>query len=177
MAHTAQAIRLGKVSLDIKDKQHWPRFTPEDRLKIYRKCGQPCFAKRIEAKTDEILADPQKTLKFPVCRVPAPKSRKCAVSASGLLAASRRARLTKKYPDIAAQLSQLIDKFGTTATARQKMEIQRVLVKEEPMADGKHLITIVYADGFKEQRPYTKRHILKKYGTYLSKSLHKRLSA
>lgn len=160
--------------MDRKDKQHWPRFTPEDRLKVYRKCGQPCFAKKIDATSKEILADPAKHLKFPVCR---PDTRKCAVSASGLLAASRRARLTKKYPDIAAQMSQLINKLGTTAAAREKMEIRRVLVQETPTADGKHIITIVYADGVREQRPYTKRHILKKYGTYLSKSLHKRLSA
>lgn len=176
MAHIQQAIRSKTIRLDAKDKQHWPRFTPEDRLKVYRKCGQPCFAKKINAKADEILADPKKTLQFPVCRVPAPKARKCAVSASGLLAASRRARLTKKHPEIAAQSSQLIAKLGTTAAAREKMEIRRVLVKEEAGKDGKHLITIVYADGFREQRPYTKRHILKKYGSYLSKALHKRLT-
>lgn len=173
MSHIAQAIRSGKVKLDLTDKQHWPRFTPDDRLKVYRKCGQPCFAKPIRAKADDIIADPKAHLKFPVCRV----ARTCAVSASGLLAASRRARLTKKHPDIVAATSQLISTFGTTAAAREKMEIRRVLVQETPRADGKHLITIVYTDGFKEQRPYTKRHILKKYGTYLSKSLHKRLSA
>lgn len=177
MKHTAQAIQQGTVSLDRKDKQHWPRFTPEERLRVYRKCGQPCFAKKITATTGEILADPEKNLKFPVCRPPAPKTRKCAVSASGLLSASRRARLTKKYPDLAAQISQLIGKLGTTAAARKQMEIRRVLVQETPLPTGKHLITIVYADGVKEQRPFTKRHILKKYGTYLSKALHKRLSA
>ena len=178
MSHIAQAIRAGQVNLDLTDKQHWPRFTPEDRLKVYRKCGQPCFAKRIQAKADDILADPKAHLKFPVCRVPAPKARKCDVSSSGLLAASRRARLTKKHPDIVAATSQLISTFGTTATAREKMEIRRVLVHDAtPRVDGKLLITIVYANGFKEQRPYTKRHILKKYGTYLPKTVHKRLSA
>lgn len=194
MSHIAQAIRAGQVKLDLTDKQHWPRFTPEDRLKIYGKCGQPCFAKRIQPiakdglkgfstriqeNTDKIIADPKAYLKFPVCRVPAPKARKCAVSASGLLAANRRARLTKKHPDIVAATSKLIADLGTTATARENMEIRRVIVHENatPRADGKHLITIVYANGFKEQRPYTKRHILKKYGTFLPKTVYKRLSA
>jgi hypothetical protein len=162
--------------LDLSDKEHWPRFTDEDRLTLWRKCGLPCFAKKPNASPSEILADP-KVLKFPVCRVPPPKARKCAVSASGLLAASRRARLTKKHPDVVLSATELIARFGTTGTARKDMEVKRVLVEETPLADGKHLTTIVYANGFKEEKKYTKRHILKKFGDKLSKALHKRLSA
>ena len=176
MTHIAQAVKNKQVLLDLKDKQHWPQFTPEDRLKVFRKCGKSCFAKPITVSGDAILQDPT-LLKFPVCRVPAPRTRKCKVSASGLLAASRRARLTKKHPEIVKATSALIQEFGTTDVARKTMEIKRVLVDETPLPNGKHTITIVYVDGVKKQLPYTKRHILKKYGNFLSKALAKRLSA
>lgn len=176
MTHIAQAVKNKQVTLDIADKQKWPRFSPDDRIKVFRKCGKSCFAKPITESTEEILQDPT-LLKFPVCRIPAPRTRKCKVSASGLLAASRRARLTKKYPEIAQATSTLIKEFGATDVARETMDIKRVLVDETPLPDGKHTITIVYVNGVKKQLPYTKRHILKKYGNYLSKALAKRLSA
>jgi hypothetical protein len=176
MAHIAQAIQKKQVVVDYADKEHWPRFTPEDRLRLYRKCGKSCFAKPVTASAQEILANPKK-LAFPVCRVPPPKSRTCKVSASGLLAASRRARLTKKYPEILSETSELIRKLGTTNVARKEMEIRRVRVEEKPLPDGKHVLTIVYTNGVEKKVPYTKRHILKKYGDLLSKALYKRLSA
>lgn len=176
MAHIAKAIEKKQVVVDYADKQHWGRFTPEERLKLYRKCGKSCFAKPIVESAEAILANP-KLLAFPVCRVPPPKSRTCKVSASGLLAANRRARLTKKYPKILSETTKLIGKLGTTAVARKEMEIKRVRVNEIPLENGKHLITIVYANDVKKEVPYTKKTILKKYGGFLSKALHKRLSA
>lgn len=177
MAHITQAIRQKKVVVDFNDKKKWPRFTQDDRIKVFRKCGQPCFAKFIKQNSEEIMANPKKTLKFPVCRVPEPKTKKCKISAAGLLAASRRARLTKKYPEIQKQTTQIIKKLGTTQVARKEIEIKKVRVDETPLPNGKHTITIVYVDGVKKQVPYTKGHILRKYGKYLSKALHKRLSA
>lgn len=174
MAHIVKAIQQKQALLDFTDKAHWPRFTPDDRIKIYRKCGQKCFAKPIKASGEEILANP-KILKFPICRVPPPRTRKCKISASGLLAASRRARLTKKYPDIVEATTKIIQKMGATDIALQDMEIKSVRVNETPLPNGKHLITIVYMNGVKKETPYTKRHILKKYGNYLSKALHQRL--
>lgn len=175
MSHITKAVQQKKIVMDYADKQHWPKFSPEDRLKVFRKCGQPCFAKQIKATSDEILKNP-KILKFPVCRVPTPKTHKCKVSASGLLAVNRRARLTKKYPKLVKETSKLITKLGTTNVARKEIEIQRVRVNEVPLPNGKHIITILYVDGVKKQVPYTKRHILKKYGNFLSKALIKRLS-
>lgn len=176
MAHITKAIEQKKVVVDLNDKKKWPKFTLEDRLKVFRKCGQPCFAKAIRESGEQILADPKKALKFPVCRVPSPKTKKCTVSASGLLAARRRAILTKKYPEIQKQTAKIITKLGTTNKARKEIEIKRVRVNETPLPNGKHLITILYVDGVKKQIPYTKGHIVRKYGKYLSKALHKRLS-
>jgi len=173
MSHITKAIQQKKVVVDLNDRKTWPKFTPEDRLKVYRKCGQPCFAKAIRASGEEILTNPKKTLKFPVCR---PKAKKCTVSASGLLAARRRAILTKKYPEIQKQTSTIITKLGITNKARKEIDIKRVRVNETPLSNGKHLITIVYVDGVKKDVPYTKGHILRKYGKYLSKAVHKRLS-
>lgn len=176
MAHITKAIQQKKVVVDLNDKKKWPKFTPEDRLKVFRKCGQPCFAKVIRESSEQILADPKKALKFPVCRVPSPKTKKCTVSASGLLAARRRAILTKKYPEIQKQTAKIITKLGTTNKARKEIEIKRVRVNETALSNGKHLITILYVDGVKKQIPYTKGHIVKKYGKYISKALHKRLN-
>jgi len=177
MAHITKAIQQKKVVLDFQDKKKWTKFTPEERLRTYRKCGQPCFAKAIDATSQEILADPEKTLQFPICRVPSPKTKKCKVSAAGLLAARRRAILTKKYPKIEKQLSKIITTMGTTDKARTEMEIKKVLVNETPLPNGKHIITIVYMDGIKSSKEYTKGHILRKYGNYLSKALLKRLNS
>lgn len=176
MSHVTKAIQKKQVEVDYEDKEHWPRFTPEDRLKVFRKCGKPCFAKEVTASGDQILKNP-KLLKFPICRVPPPKIRKCKVSASGLLAANRRARLTKKYPKLVEQTSTLIKTLGTTGVARKEMDIQRVRVNETPLPNGKHTITIIYVDGIKKEKTYTKPYILRKYGSLLSKALHKRLSA
>lgn len=177
MAHIAEAIQQKKVVVDFQDRKSWPRFTPDDRLKVYRKCGAPCFAKTIRATAGQILDNPKDTLQFPVCRVPPPKTRVCKVSAAGLLAAQRRAILTKKYPEIKKQTAKLIAKLGTTDKARKEIKIQRVVVDETPLPNGKHLLTIVYTDKVKKQVPYTKGHILRKYGKYLSQAAHRRLSA
>lgn len=176
MSHITQAIKKKKVIVDFNDNRKWPRFTPDDRLTVYRKCGQPCFAKPIKQTGQEILANP-KVLKFPVCRVPKPKTKKCKVSATGLLAANRRARLTKKHPQVLKETTQIIKKIGTTKKARKEMKIKKARVNETPLSNGKHIITITYIDGVKKELPYTKGHILRKYGKYLSKSQHKRLSA
>ena len=176
MAFITEAIKKKKVIVDFNDKKKWPRFTPEDRLTLYRKCGQPCFAKPIKQTGAEILANP-KVLKFPVCRVPAPKTKKCKVSAAGLLAANRRARLTKKHPVVLKETSKIIKKLGTTQVARKKIKIKAVRVAGKPLADGKYVITITYIDGIKKQIPYTKGHIIRKFGKFISKTAHKRLSS
>lgn len=176
MAHIFQAIQRKKVVVDVNDKKKWPRFTPDERLALYRKCGQPCFAKPIKQNTDAILANPKKALKFPICRVPSPKAKKCKISAAGLLAANRRAILTKKHPEVRKQTSKLIKKLGTTQKARKEIKIKLVRVNEVPLPTGKHLITITYVDGVKKELPYTKAHILRKYANYLSKAQHKRLT-
>lgn len=176
MSHITKAIQQKKILVDLMDNKKWTRLTPEERLTIYRKCGQPCFAKAIQETGKQILANPKKALKFPVCRVPSPKTKKCKLSAAGLLAARRRAILTKKYPEIQKQTNQLIHKLGSTQKARKEIEIKRVRVNETPLSNGKHLITIVYIDGVKKQVPYTKGHILRKYAKYLSKAAHARLS-
>lgn len=176
MAHIRKAIQEKKVVIDYADKEKWvTRFSADDRLKVFRKCGKACFAKPIKESSRQILSNPN-VLKFPVCRVPAPRSRTCKISPSGLLAASRRARMTKKYPDIVQSTTKLIQLYGTTNTARQHMDIKRVRVDETPLANGKYMTTIVYMNDTQKKTPYTVRHILKQFGEYLPKTVYKRVS-
>lgn len=173
MSHIQKAIQEKKVVIDYTDKAPWSKFSPDDRLKVYRKCGEACFAKPIRASTQQIQANPT-LLKFPICR---PNARVCKISPSGLLASNRRARLTKKYPGIVRSTTKLIKTYGTTDTSLQDLEIKRVRIDETPLPTGKFMTTIVYTNGVQKSTPYTKRHILKQFGGHLSKALHKRLSS
>lgn len=163
------AIKKEQLKLDIADRAAWPDvITPDQRIKIFRKCGSACFM-RPSNDLNEIMKDPKKNLMFPICRPPAPRTRTCAVSASGLLAASRRARLTKKHPDVVAETQELIKQFGTTDKARKQKVIKRVRIA--PLLDGKFGVTILYEDKVKEvlPTPLSKRVVLKRYAQFLSK--------
>lgn len=170
LASIRQALKKGELKLDRKDNAPWPHFTPEDRLQTFRKCGKPCFM-RASSDLSEIMKDPKSNLKFPVCRPPAPRTRKCALSAAGLLAANRRARLTKKYPDVVQETSILIRELGTTKKAREQ---QKTIVKAGivPLPDGKFNVKVVYEDKVKEllPKPMSKKVVLKHYAHLLPKT-------
>lgn len=163
------------LKLDFKDNKPWPRYSEEDRMKLYRRCGDKCFL-IVKGNAQEIIANPKKTLKFPVCRVPVRKE-KCKLSPSGLLAANRRARLTKKYPELVEETKTLIQHLGTTAVSRKAMTVKAVrLGKKEGM---KHTVTLVYTNGLREtlKEPLSARTIKKRYDAVLSDSQKKKLNA
>ena len=169
-----KALNLKKLKIDYADNEKWTHLTPDERVQIYRKCGKPCFMKASD-NLDEILANPKKVLKFPICRVP--KSRICSISPSGLLAANRRARLTGGlYPDVLAQTEALIKEFGTTKKARSEIEVVSVKVSE-PVEIGKHMVTLVHVDKKKVElpKPLSVKVIVKRYGHLLSKPQLKKL--
>lgn len=165
-----KALHTGKLKVDFEDNAPWPMFTPEDRLQTFRKCGSVCFM-RASDDLSAVLKDPKSNLKFPVCRPPAPRSRSCALSAAGLLAANRRARLTKKYPDVVQETSTLIKQLGTTKKARAQ---QKKIVKARisPLPDGKFNVVLVYEDKVKEHlpEPLSKKVVLKRYASVLPKT-------
>lgn len=166
-----QAIKNGKLKVDRDDHEPWLRMTDGERLELYKKCGAPCFMK-VSTDPEAILADPSQNLKFPVCRVPRTK-RSCAVSAAGVLAANRRARLTKMYPEIVEETRQILQTLGLTKAARANMPILSIRLREVEMAVGarkkRFLITLTYQDGTREilSKPLSAKIILSRYGDAL----------
>jgi len=106
--------RINNKSLDVDayDTGKWDHLDPEDRLRLYKKCKKECFMRPSQSKK-AIAQDPLANLKFPVCR---PAS--CTISAAGVLAANRRARMTKTYPDVVKETANLIATLGLTKKAR-----------------------------------------------------------
>lgn len=176
MKRILAAIDAGKLSIDYADKGAWTELTDADRLKIYGRCGPQCFMKPSEDK-DEILKDPKKGLRFPICRLP-PSRKTCAISASGLLAAHRRARLSKAHPDVVEETRLLMEKFGTTAVARRQIPIRSVRLVRVSV-DGKPMFrtTLLYQDGVREvlTKPMSGKMILNRFDDILSPKQRNRL--
>jgi hypothetical protein len=168
-------IKYGELKVDRQDRLEWPRFSDEDRLKLYRRCGDKCFM-LATGTPQEILANPKKTLKFPVCRVP-PKKDKCKLSASGLLACNRRARLTKKYPQLVKETSKMIQELGITAKSRKQMNVDSVRIKTNPQDASTFIVSVVYENGIRETltKPLTVRMIKNRFNDILSPSQKKKL--
>lgn len=159
-----QALAAKKLAVDYTDKAPWPGVTPEERLRIYRKCGSKCFMRPSE-DANLIFANPKKHLMFPICRPPAPRARKCSISAAGLIAANRRARLSK-FPDVIEETKVLIDQLGTTKKARKEVVgISRVKVVPE---GDKFVVTVTYANKVKElTKPLSRKVVLKRFQEHL----------
>lgn len=164
-----KAIRDKKVRVDLSDVGTWASVTPEERIRILRKCGEHCFMRSL-GTLEEKLADPKANLKFPICR-PTNRSRSCAISASGLLAASRRARLTRKYPDVVKQVQTLIKELGATKKARkEEVAIHTIKIKSSIIDPNKFDVILVYVNKAEDKlsRPLTAKTIIKKYSEFLT---------
>lgn len=176
MKRIMAAIDAGKLKVDRADNGAWTELTGADRIKIYGKCGEECFMKP-SADKEEILKNPKENLKFPICRVPR-STKSCAVSASGLLAANRRARLTKVHPDVVEETRLLMEKLGTTAVARKQMPVKSVRVVNI-MVDDKSMfkVTITYEDGVREvlAKPLSGKVVMKRFGNLISSKQRARL--
>lgn len=96
----------------------------QERIQLYKACPKCILVhpKRSESKPDA------KNYKFPVCTKLKPKAKtpqKCEVNCTGLLAANRRARLTRVYPDVQKLTGKLLQKFKCTkaSIAREKQNL------------------------------------------------------
>lgn len=175
MQKIKKAIEDGSLKVDRQDRKPWPRFSDEDRVKLYRRCGDKCFL-LVKGDAKDIIDNPKKALKFPVCRVPSKKN-KCSLSASGLLAANRRARLTKQYPELVEQTKTLIQQLGTTAVSRKAMEKKAIRLQKSKEDPKKFVVTLLFRNGMKEklQKPLSVRSIKGRYLSILSDSQKKKL--
>lgn len=144
-------IRKGEIGIDVADRAPWPTIEPQKKVQLHEKCGDECFMR------------PSLNLKFPICREP------CVVSAAGVVAANRRARLTKIYPDVVEQTARLITKLGLTKKARRDMALSKI--RYTPAGDDRFHVSLVYKDGYVEdlEKPLTARTILKRYAALLTR--------
>ena len=172
-----QAIKNGELTLDREDIMPWTGLSGPDRLALYGRCKANCFMRPTLSK-EEMIANPKKTLKFPICRVPK-SSNECKISASGLLAASRRARLSKKWDDVVMETQILLKELGMTKKARAQMPVIAVRLRSVNEKPGYFRVTVTYEDGTHEilDKPLSKRVILKRYPyalspTQLQKCMH-----
>ena len=170
------AIQANELKVDRKDRASWPRFSDEDRIKLYRRCGDKCFMV-VNGGAQEVIANPKKALKFPICRVPV-RREKCKLSASGLLAANRRSRLTKVYPEVLEQTKKLIQELGTTAVSRKAMDIKSVRIQKHSSLEDKFVVTLIHTNGLRDtlKDPLSARTIKKRYTSVLSDAQKKKLS-
>lgn len=170
-----EALRDKSLTIDYNDRAPWPSFTDEERIKVYRKCGTKCFALQppVDATTDDLLGSPKKYLKYPVCRPPR-SQRECKASASGLVAATRRARLTKT-----TELVRLLEKILQQVKVLKKdYVIKKVKVLPPASANGSFPVRITYTNNITtDTDPMKPLTILKKYHDFLSKTDIKKLSS
>lgn len=104
------------IKKPIKGKK-WAEDEPigKQRIVLFKMCPKCILVppKKTQDKTDP------KNYKFPICTKPS-TSKTCELNCTGVLAANRRARLTKKYPDVEKLTGKLLDEFKCTKASIQK---------------------------------------------------------
>jgi len=173
------------LPLDRTDTKPWDhRFSSKDRLALRNQCGDNCFVMApLTTDAQKLSKNASKYLKFPVCRVPSSSSTttsaKCTLSPSGILAANRRARLTRgsvsdKYDAVVESTSKYINEHHITLRSKQTWPIQKVTLYTKPTL----AVSIVYANGETEpKRPLSARTIQRTYGKFLTPSQRQKLAS
>lgn len=170
------ATALRSLGIDRADTAPWPEWEDVDRLRLYGRCGTKCFLVT-SGTTEEKLKDPSSHLKFPVCRA---TTRTCKASASGILAARRRAILTKKYPALVASLTDVIRTEKLTKKSRRQSTPVRVRLAQtivDPITGKRSFIVrVTYQPGVSETvGPLSSRTVQSRYGAWLSDTQLKKL--
>jgi hypothetical protein len=96
----------------------------QQRIQLYKKCPT-CIL--VPPKGKQSQTDP-KNYKFPICTKLSKSNNQCQFNCTGLLAASRRARLTKKYPKVLSLTTKLLKNWECTKKAvlqKQKQSIKK----------------------------------------------------
>jgi hypothetical protein len=98
----------------------------QQRIQLYKKCPTCILVppKKGQDKTDS------KNYKFPICTKLSKTNNKCQYNCTGLLAASRRARLTKKYPKVLSLTTKLLNNWECTKKAAKASTLKRKPVKK-----------------------------------------------
>lgn len=102
--------------------------TKEQRITMFRKCPK-CIL--VPPKPGDDLSDAS-NYKFPVCTKLGKTKGKCQFNCSGMIAANRRARLTKMYPQVVDLTAKLINKWQCTKKAEKEAMTKKVALKPKP---------------------------------------------
>lgn len=119
----SQTVKFRNATMTISRPSHsWYADEPkkEERIALYQQCPK-CIL--IPPKTADKLNP--KSYKFPICTKLSKSNSKCQVNCRGVLAANRRARLTKKYPGVVKLTSTLLKKWTCTKKA-QKAKAKKI---------------------------------------------------
>lgn len=113
-----------------KKTVRWAMDEPkrEERIQMYQKCPK-CIL--VPPKAGDDRSDVN-NYKFPVCTKMGKTKGKCQFNCTGILAANRRARLTKMYPKVVALTSKLIEKWQCTKKAEMEAGKKKT-VKRKPL--------------------------------------------
>lgn len=98
------------------------------RIKLNKVCPKCILVKPKPSAPKTVKQDP-KNYKFPVCSKLTKNSKSCKLNCTGVLAANRRARLTKKYPDVQKLTGELLQKFKCTKASVEREK--KALVKKQ----------------------------------------------
>lgn len=137
-----------------KLKKTWESDKPNgsERINLFRKCKK-CILVPPKANADK--KDP-KNYKFPICTKLSKTKGKCQYNCPGIVAANRRARLTKKYPSIVKLTANLIQKWKCTKKAQ--MDAQ----KKKKVTPKKKKITITKKSPSTTKKPSLRKKTLSK---------------
>lgn len=125
---TPYTIRdFSSQKLVTKKNQKWEENEPkkQERIQLYEKCPKCILVppNKTENKTDP------KNYKFPICTKLSKSDNKCQINCKGVVAANRRARLTKIYPEVEKLTKKLSDKYTCTKKA-EKEKLKKMLMKK-----------------------------------------------
>jgi hypothetical protein len=123
---------VGKTSIQRPAKGvKWADLEPkgQQRIQLNKVCPK-CILIKPKSNAPKSMKQDAKNYKFPICAKPKPKASSkvatpkklpaCTVSCTGLLAANRRARLTRIYPDVQKLTGKLLQKFKCTKASVER---------------------------------------------------------
>jgi hypothetical protein len=109
----------------------WADLEPkgQQRLQLNKVCPK-CILIKPKSTAPKSTKQDAKNYKFPICpklktnqitpKSKAVSNKQCTVSCTGLLAANRRARLTRIYPDVQKLTGKLLQKFKCTKASVER---------------------------------------------------------
>lgn len=115
----------------------WGQTEPKgmERIQLNKVCPKCILIKPTTTQKTTEKNNP-KNYKFPICSKLS-KNKSCQLNCTGLLAANRRARLTKIYPKVQKLTGQLLQKFKCTKASIDR-DRKKLLEKQKKIGEKKN---------------------------------------